>query len=281
VYTGYVVNNQLGVYTYDTTGRLSFAGAAANSGLAICWLEVGGDGRFLYTSNSGTDSISVYSLADPLHPVEVQNLTLGGPKSLIPQPAPALYDTLPFQLGLDPTGTFLFVLNHEGAGGTAPADRNALHVLSVDPLTGLLSETVAPALVPVPAATNPKGVAVVRLPGDGKGSGNRPSSASGGGVRSAAGATGLLDSPGRPPLLPPGGPALAPGGPGSVSPDGPSAPAPTRAATSGAVTADSTAGGARLAQTDAGGPVGGNQLLVSLPPTAAGDQLDLPGRPAI
>ena len=45
----------------------SFVGAVAYSGAAPCWCVVSGDGRALYVTNTGTNSVGVYSLADPLH----------------------------------------------------------------------------------------------------------------------------------------------------------------------------------------------------------------------
>ncbi len=35
------------------------------------------NGKFLYTADTGTNSVGVFSLADPLHPVRVQELVLG------------------------------------------------------------------------------------------------------------------------------------------------------------------------------------------------------------
>ena len=74
------------------------------------WIEVSADGRFLYTANSASNSLSVYALDDAglgataLNPVEIQVLQLGGPQAPNPVPGPSGFDVVPYQLTLDPTG---------------------------------------------------------------------------------------------------------------------------------------------------------------------------------
>jgi hypothetical protein len=65
--------SQVAVYTYDPTGRLSFVRTVPDSGAAPCWAIVNHAGTHLYATNTGDNSITVYSLADPLNPVEIQN----------------------------------------------------------------------------------------------------------------------------------------------------------------------------------------------------------------
>ena len=87
-----------------------------NSGLAICWIEVNRNGTFAYVKLGRRQRFSF--LANPYAPTEIQKLELDGPKELLqcptPDPcAPVIFATTPFQLELDPTGTYLYVLNHE------------------------------------------------------------------------------------------------------------------------------------------------------------------------
>jgi 6-phosphogluconolactonase (cycloisomerase 2 family) len=45
LYVGFVMRNELGVYTYDASGKLTYKTAATDSGKSICWLVMNHDGR--------------------------------------------------------------------------------------------------------------------------------------------------------------------------------------------------------------------------------------------
>jgi 6-phosphogluconolactonase (cycloisomerase 2 family) len=163
IYAGLTGANEVGVFTYDETGRTSFVTAVPDKGgAAACWCEVSADGRFLYIANTGTDSVGVFSLADPLRPVQIQEFTLGGP--LAPPGAPAgQRQTADFQIALDPSGRTLYVINQStSATGTFPQG-NQLHILAVA-RDGTVSEPNGPILFSqndVPTIAHPQGVAVV------------------------------------------------------------------------------------------------------------------------
>ncbi len=160
MYAGFTSAAQIGVFTYDETGRTSFVGQSAGSGAAPCWCVVSQDGRLLYVSNTATDSVGVFSLAAPLHPVQIQELPLGGPRG-----APGGPQTNLFEITLDPTGKYLFAVTQS----TDPAfpQGNQLHTLRVA-RDGTLTEPLAPVVfsqADVPANAHPQGVVVVSLPG--------------------------------------------------------------------------------------------------------------------
>jgi 6-phosphogluconolactonase (cycloisomerase 2 family) len=151
IYAGFTSSKQVGVFTFDDTGRTTFVGTAPDQGIAPCWDTVSADGRFLYVSNTGTDSIGVYSLADPLHPVQIQDFQLGGPKSSS------------FEIRIDPNGRYLYAVA-QASNPSAPQG-NQLHVLAIA-RDGTLSEPNGPVIFPqgdVPANAHPQGVAVVQL----------------------------------------------------------------------------------------------------------------------
>jgi 6-phosphogluconolactonase (cycloisomerase 2 family) len=126
--------------------------------VGTCWIEISKDGRFAYASNATTDTLSVFSLADPLHPVLLQSIALGGPKVPVPQPAPVVFSTTPFQLELDADDEYLYVVNHETTLDDSFPDGNAVHVLKVG-ANGLLTEVDTVLLTGiVPAGAHPKGV---------------------------------------------------------------------------------------------------------------------------
>lgn len=161
LYVGFVIGGQLATFEYTRSGSLTFLNAATSSGLGICWIEVNRRGTFAYTSNSTDNSISVFSLANPRAPVEIQKVDLNGPKELLGTPAAVIFTTTPFQLELDPAGRFLYVLNHE----TTPDDRfpsgNQLHILRVGTDGKVVETAGSPLILPVPAGAHPKGVIVL------------------------------------------------------------------------------------------------------------------------
>ena len=146
LYVGFVTVNKIGVYTWDEDGVPIFERTVANSGKAICWLRTHRAGTRLYTANTGSSTVSVYDTTDPDEPKEIQAVHTSGPGAL-------------FQLALDPTERFLYVI---GQRGSHAAPGNALHVLAVDDEDGTLSEVPSspmPITVQSPDA-RPQGVAV-------------------------------------------------------------------------------------------------------------------------
>ncbi|QEL17756.1 lactonase family protein [Limnoglobus roseus] len=158
VYTGFASAGQVGVFTYDETGRTTFVGTAADSGAAPCWCVVTDDGKLLYVTNTATDSVGVFSLADPLHPVQIQDLPLGGPRGATATGRPIANA---FEIALDPSGKYLFAISQT----TDPAfpQGNQLHTLKVA-RDGTLTEPKGPivfAQKDVPANAHPQGLAAV------------------------------------------------------------------------------------------------------------------------
>jgi 6-phosphogluconolactonase (cycloisomerase 2 family) len=121
VYVGQPVNSfiggaqHLGVYRYDkTTGRLTYVRSVPALGLALCWLVISPDGRWMFTTNTVDGSVSAFDLANPAKPVQV---------------------------------AFTRLTDHSGLpfGGTAPGQLalsgNRLYITSTQESTGVLSDT--------------------------------------------------------------------------------------------------------------------------------------------
>ena len=146
IYVGMPVVNMFGVYTYSTAGTMAFGKVIVNPGTQICWMTTNIKGTRLYTSEAGSNTVTVYDIsgANFIKPVQLQHLTLlaGGNAA---------------NLKLDPTGTFLYVLALNETGTTG----NFLHVLNVSSADGILTETLTPLSIPVPAGEIPQGLAVV------------------------------------------------------------------------------------------------------------------------
>jgi 6-phosphogluconolactonase (cycloisomerase 2 family) len=162
VYAGLTGASQIGVFTYDHNGQLSFVGTAPVQGAGPCWISVSADGRFLYSGDTGTDSVGVFSLADPLHPVEIQEFTLGGPHAPAGSPTGTLQSAT-FQLALSPDGRSLYAISQSTNPTGAFPDGNQLHILAVG-ADGKLTEPAGPFLLSaagVPGNAHPQGIAVV------------------------------------------------------------------------------------------------------------------------
>jgi 6-phosphogluconolactonase (cycloisomerase 2 family) len=144
IYAGLTGAGEVGVFTYDETGRLNFVNHVDDQGAAPCWCAVSADGHTLYVSNTATDSIGVFSLADPLHPVQVQELALRGPLAP-PGDTSGRAQTGPFQIALSPDGGSLYVVGQSGSPTHSFQQGNQLHVLKVA-RDGTVSEPAGPIL---------------------------------------------------------------------------------------------------------------------------------------
>jgi len=149
LYVNFVTINRLGVYSYErATGKLTFLKTVPNSGQIPCWIITNRAGTRLYTANTGDNSVTVYDLADPTTPVEIQRVTLNSNGS-----ASAT------QLTLDPIESFLQVVNRRNSPNVT--EGNGLHVLNVK-RDGTLSEvSSSPLALPSVDDSFPQGIVAV------------------------------------------------------------------------------------------------------------------------
>jgi len=84
-------------------------------------------------------------------------------------PEPVAFTTAPFNLAVDPSGKYLYVVNHETCTSTSidptncPAG-NAIHILSINSDGTLTELSSSPFIFPatmVPNDTHPKGIVVL------------------------------------------------------------------------------------------------------------------------
>jgi pSer/pThr/pTyr-binding forkhead associated (FHA) protein len=167
VYVDATVAGRVAVYNYSNPASLQLASSAKNPQLGSCWMTVSKDGRFLYNSDSGSQTVSVFSIS-----ADGSRLTL---KRSVPLKSKGTSNTL----GIDPTGQWLYVIgNHDDpdiprpegilgnplAAGTkivsAQLPANYLDAYKINPSTGMVSE-IAAVRLPVPTANLPYGVAVL------------------------------------------------------------------------------------------------------------------------
>jgi len=146
LYVGFPTASKLGVYTYDGVGLLQFVRTVPNSGKAICWLRSNAAGTYLYSSNSGDHSVSVYDTSKPDQPLEIQRLSVTATGGL-------------FQLALDPSGARLYVIEQRSAATIPQGSGNAIHFLQIDPTGGKIYEPATNELVlKLPGDTRPQGI---------------------------------------------------------------------------------------------------------------------------
>jgi hypothetical protein len=167
LYVGFPTRQEVGVFTYDASGALTFVKAAPNSGMAICWLRTTADGKRLYTVNSGSSTVSLYDLSDPMTPVESSHLELKGDSSGMPftdaMGKPGTLTNNPFQFELDPAEKHLYVVSQRVTTNAADTSGNVLHTLDIA-ADGSLGEPGAPldlAALGVPPTARPQGVVII------------------------------------------------------------------------------------------------------------------------
>jgi DNA-binding beta-propeller fold protein YncE len=149
LYAQIVDTAQLAVFQYDDSGRLRFVRAVADPGAYLpCWSALNAAGTRLYTDNAGNNTMSVFDLSDPLNPRQLQVVTLKNGGN-------------PWDLHLDPTGRFIFVLDpRDRQDLVTPGSGNELHTLVVNADGTLTEAAYSPVPIPVPLNTNPIGLAV-------------------------------------------------------------------------------------------------------------------------
>ena len=163
IYTGQAPVGGVATFSYnDTTGAVKFVTSVASPGKATCWLNISPNGKYLYATDSASDAISVYSLANPLKPALVQEFYLNGPTVKPGSSTAAGPTSQDFQFSFDPTGQYLWVLNH--TTDSTFQQGNQLHTLVVG-ANGKLSEpSVSPQYFStswVPSTAHVLGLAVV------------------------------------------------------------------------------------------------------------------------
>jgi len=150
IYTGIPNLGEIAVYSYDAGGRLGFVASVGDRGASLpCWSAVSRDGRRLYTANAGSDSVSVFDVgSDPRRPRQLQVLTLRGQGN-------------PWNMAIDDSGRFLFVVTPRAVRQIPAGQGNTLHVLQVRADGTLAEPAASPTAIPVPVGVNPLGLAIV------------------------------------------------------------------------------------------------------------------------
>jgi DNA-binding beta-propeller fold protein YncE len=146
IYVGLPDINMVGSYTYSSAGVIAFSHLTTNPGLQVCWMTGNKIGTRLYTTETNSNSVTVY---------DISGANFNKPKQL--QHLPLMPGGLATNVRIDPTGSYLYVLGlNDPPGGVG----NFLHVLNINSSDGTVIETLAPTAIPVPAGEIPQGLAV-------------------------------------------------------------------------------------------------------------------------
>lgn len=163
LYVGFPVAGKVGVFNINpSSGALSFE-TAVTAGAAACWIRNNKEGDRMYVLNSGENTVGVYNTSNPKAPVLLNKLTLkySGPNYTLPG-GPTFTTSEDFSINFSPNGKYLYVVSQYTNPDFTVGNFNYLHALSVDD-NGMLSETIEPAQLPVPATLRPQGVAVKEI----------------------------------------------------------------------------------------------------------------------
>jgi len=135
IYISMVTGAKIGVFEYDQSGKLKYIGSSSNSGSLICWITINKTGTRAYTTNNGSDTVSVYDLTNPRQPIEMQSLSVRG------------YGA-PYQLALSPDEKYLYTIKHRTFDKTPVGDGGTLNVIHIDNDGKLEESQYSPYAVP-------------------------------------------------------------------------------------------------------------------------------------
>ena len=146
LYADLVAVSKVTVYRYTEAGLLQFVRSVDDPGAAPCWAITNHRGTRLYVINTGTTSVAVYDLADPLNPALIQHFQM------------AVTTGSAFSAVIDASDQFIYV-SGERSASTATASANVIHTLKVAS-DGTLSEPFSPTVLPISGVARAQGVAV-------------------------------------------------------------------------------------------------------------------------
>ena len=151
LYVGFVTRNELGVFRYSREGKLTFVTSVPNGGQDICWLLTNRAGTRLYAVNNlnrqetkdKSGSISIYDISGEKaeRPVEIGRVQTPLPgESFINNRMFLQPGSTPFQMALDPTEKFFYVINQRinQTPENKSSEGNFLHMFKVEE-SGLLT----------------------------------------------------------------------------------------------------------------------------------------------
>lgn len=148
LYVGMPTRNEIGVFTFDERGILTFVDTVSNSGTGIVSLRTNEDGSLLYVINALSASITVFDLERAEAPEELDSIVLreaeSGPPFVDEETGETITITSqPSHMAFDPSGEVLYVVSQRVTTNADDPTGNFLHVLEIAE-DGTLSERADP-----------------------------------------------------------------------------------------------------------------------------------------
>ncbi|HET6385697.1 MAG TPA: beta-propeller fold lactonase family protein [Armatimonadota bacterium] len=160
LYVSSPLAKKIAVYRYATNGMLTFVASVANSGAAACWLRVSPNGEFLYSSNAASGDVSEFTISsDGATVTQAQAVNVSS--DLL---SPATINGNPWQIDVDPSGQFLFVLTPRDfnlPAGTTLGPGNTLHSFTINQTNGNLTQAPTSPVTLGPAGGQPQGLLAI------------------------------------------------------------------------------------------------------------------------
>jgi hypothetical protein len=139
LYVGILFENKVGVFTFNAkNGKLKFIRTAVNGGSTVCWFVISPSGRFAWSSNQASNSVSTYDLSDPLTPKETQVIN---------------FDSCgePSQVAINQSARWIHYSSSAVTNKCSQLDPNTrsnmIHTLQIDPTNGLMTELSPPTIM--------------------------------------------------------------------------------------------------------------------------------------
>lgn len=148
IYVNFVTYSQIAVYSYDANGALTFETAVQNTGLAPCWNLISPNGKSMYVLDAFSNTISTYSLANPLNPVEIGVTPLTG----------TFLAAAAFRQAVDPSSKFLYVIDQNVGNPLTDGAENNIQTFSIAPNGTLTPVPGSTVLLPIDSYARAQGI---------------------------------------------------------------------------------------------------------------------------
>ena len=155
IYVAMTGSRNIAVHQYTPSGLLNFVGKSNVSEHFPSLLTVNHQGTRLYSSNAVAGEVSVFDIStDPVAPKLIQTVNVTGIVGSLDTHGNT------WNLSLNPTGNFLYVLCPRHFVSTQLGDGNTVHVFAVDSDGKLLEAPNSTVSLSLPPTTSPQGLVV-------------------------------------------------------------------------------------------------------------------------
>jgi 6-phosphogluconolactonase (cycloisomerase 2 family) len=160
LYVGFPLQGKVGIYNIASTGMLIYM-STVNAGPAACWLRTTSSGNYLYSLNSGNNTITAYNSSSPMSPSLIDTLALKNPGPLYTAMGLTFTTSECFAFEISPTSKYMYVVSQHTNPDFTVGNYNFLHFVSIAG-DGTISEPGNPIQIPVANTVRPQGVVILK-----------------------------------------------------------------------------------------------------------------------